>query len=669
MTQTERTDAPAAGDLSLTDLRARYAHMCEIEGFGYWCWDIDGDRFETYGKLWRQLGYNTEELDRICVESGFKGFVHPDDEDLVLDDVRVFLSTKRRLDITYRVLTKDGSSVWVQSRGDAEWDDSGRAHLVYGSITDVSELISAEDALRESEARHYRIIDASNDGIWEWYAEGGGYFHFSARCWDQLGYTDEDDELNEGQNRFQAWCSLIHPEDLRGFQAHIEHYWKTLERMDIEYRIRAKDGNYRWIRARGKGVLAPDGTPWRMSGTNIDITEIKAAEEKVLKAKELAENANKAKSAFLSSMSHELRTPLNAILGFTQLFDFDNNLSADQRENIREIRKAGNHLLQLINDVLDLSKIEAGRISLSLEPVLPERVAEECLSLVRPLAAQHRVGLKFLPGDYRAQYVNADAVRLKQTLLNLLSNAIKYNREGGFVALRFERNTPETLALVIEDNGRGIAAADLQQMYEPFNRLGAERSNIEGSGVGLLITKHLVEMMGGALHCVSEENIGSIFTIELPATEGWQKQTEADIERISSGSSGALELAFTTPRRVLYVEDNRSNIRVMEQLFARFQQLSLEVAEEPFLGLYKARCETPDLIIMDINLPGIDGFEALAVLQNDPSTKHVPVVALSANAMSYDIERGIRAGFYTYLTKPVDVAKLVAVFNAVLADK
>ncbi len=658
----------ATDKLLLAEIQMRYEHMCRVEGYGFWCWDVDQDRFDIFGKLWSQLGYSPEELEHIAKNVGFRGFAHPEDIEPVLEDIRIFLSTKRRFDFTFRLQTKQKEAVWVQSCGDAEWDEGGRARLVYGSVVDVSVLISTEEALRESEARHYRIIDASNDGIWEWYAEGGGYFHFSARCWDQLGYTEEDDELNQGQNRFRAWCKLIHPDDVDVFFQHIENYWNTLDRMDVEYRIRAKDGSYRWIRARGKGLLTADGKPWRMSGTNIDITAIKEAEEKVLRAKELAENANRAKSDFLSSMSHELRTPLNSILGFAQLFDYDDNLSSDQRENIREIRKAGNHLLQLINDVLDLSKIEAGEVGFSLEPVFPVRVVEECMALVKPLAASHRVTLRFLPNDGANVYVLADAMRLKQILLNLLSNAIKYNLESGYVEVSLNAKDNGRLAIAVEDSGRGISPSDIKKMYEPFNRLGAERTNIEGTGVGLLITRRLIEMMGGQLECESVEGVGSMFTVLLSIAEDRDVQTKSQFKHLDVQGESAVDLSLSTPKNILYIEDNRSNIRAMEQFCARFDYLTLEVAEEPFLGLYKARSGNPDLIVMDINLPGMDGFDALSVLQKDTSTQHVPVVALSANALSQDVDRGVRAGFYAYLTKPLEVSKLIRVLNTLWVE-
>ncbi len=653
-------------DLTVNDVYRRYEQIHQVEGFGFWSWSVRTNTFETYGKLWGQLGYSQREIEEIAAEKGFRGFVHPEDIELVTNELRRFLRAKRRIDVTYRVLARNGGSLWVQSRGEGTWDEQGRAVWVYGSIVDVTELVNAEDALRESEARHHRIIDASNDGIWEWYAEGG-YFHFSSRCWEQLGYDKDDDAMNEGKNRYHAWRKLIHPDDHDCFVAAIDHHWETLERVDIEYRILAKDGTYRWIRTRGKGVLDAHGEPWRMSGTNIDITEIKESEEKVLRAKEQAENANRAKSDFLSSMSHELRTPLNAILGFTQLFDYDNNLSADQRENIREIRKAGNHLLQLINDVLDLSKIEAGRVSLSLEPVLPARIVEECMALLRPLAARHKVSLQFRAAELLDQYVLADAVRLKQALLNIMSNAIKYNREQGYVDINFSR-IGEQLAIAVKDGGRGLSPAAMDGMYEPFNRLGAERSNIEGTGVGLIITKRLIEMMGGDLTCESVEGQGSTFTCVLALADDWSNDAADQLEQLGYCGKKTVAINVTEPKRVLYIEDNQSNVRVMERVFERIPEVELDVADEPFLGIYKARRHVPNLVIMDINLPGIDGYEALGVLQNDPITQRIPVVAVSANAMKYDVEKGINAGFYAYLTKPLDVRKLLFVLNSAMAE-
>ncbi len=378
-------------------------------------------------------------------------------------------------------------------------------------------------------------------------------------------------------------------------------------------------------------------------------------------------------SDFLSNMSHELRTPMNAILGFTQLLSYETTLTPVQNENIEEIRRASEHLLDLINDVLDLSRIESGRMALSLEPVQPRRVINDCLRLMDPLAKVHNITLEANFNGEDKTFIQADCMRLRQSLLNLISNAVKYNKPKGKVILELTKlNADDTLEIAVEDTGIGIPVLRQQEVFQPFNRLGAEAGNIEGNGVGLLITKRLVELMRGEIGFVSHQGQGSRFYIRLPILPN---HTE---EIISEGANQEFlgkneKITLEEYKSVLYIEDNQSNIRVMQQLFTHYPNLSLDIAEEAVMGLYKARMNKPDLIILDINLPGMDGFETLTILKRDEVTKNIPVIALSANAMPYDIERGQQAGFDDYLTKPLNfnvlIAKINSLFSKQPADK
>jgi PAS domain S-box-containing protein len=537
--------------------------------------------------------------------------------------------------------------------------------IMSGVNFDITEIKKVEAALRESESRQVRIIQASSDGIWEWYADRGG-FHFSHRCWELLGYEDVDDVLTEGEDRLKIWRRHIYPQDLSKFDTALVEHMAGHAPFDVEYRLVSTQGEIRWIRGRGRAVFNDQGEPIMMSGSNMDITEVKRAEERVIQAKEQAEQANRAKSEFLSSMSHELRTPLNAILGYTQLFEYDGNLKSQQIENVREIRKAGEHLLQLINDVLDLAKIESGNMTVSLEPVLVSRLIEECFTLVQPQADAKGVRLSVLLAEFSNTYVIADHVRVKQALLNLLSNAVKYNFVGGEVEVKLSAPQAQQLRISVRDTGRGIPLLRQSEVFQPFNRLSAENTNIEGSGVGLVITKQLVEMMQGSLDFISAEGMGTTFWMDFPMATEWNE--ESIVRTVSGKDYTPAILNVQRQCRVLYVEDNPTNIRLLQQIFARYPQLDLEVAEEAFLGIYKARSMHPDLVILDINLPGMDGYDVLSVLKNDPLTSSIPVIGLSANAMPYDIERGRNSGFYDYLTKPVDIHRLIDVFNNLLHD-
>lgn len=544
-------------------------------------------------------------------------------------------------------------------------NEKGWAVYLSGINFDITGLKEAEDETRRREARQMRIINASNDGIWEWSAEEDTFF-FSKRCFEQIGIPVSDEDLQKGLHQFRRFREHVPPQDRRRLDLAWMRHLKHRETLDVEYCIRGGGNQLYWLRTRGQANYNEAGELLSVSGTNLDITELKRAEERVVQAKEAAEKANRAKSEFLSSMSHELRTPMNAILGFSQLFDFDTNLAAGQRENIREIRKAGQHLLRLINDVLDLAKIESGKLTLSLEPVLPVRVVKECLALMQAQADARRISLDFDAGAHAGLYVHADSMRLKQVLLNLISNAIKYNHPGGSVTVRFMVEDNARLVIQVEDTGYGISESQYDAVFEPFNRLGAEQSDAEGSGVGLVITRQLVEMMSGRLDFVSEVGKGSCFSATLNIAEAWTAQTAVN-DNVSVTDMPAF--AVRSPRRILYIEDNASNLRLMEQLLQRFSSIELMMASDAFRGLYRARTEQPDLIILDINLPGIDGFEALKVLRHDAVTADIPVIALSANAMAHDVERGLRAGFKAYLTKPVVMSELLRVLEQLLEQE
>ena len=661
-----RDDLSNSDDVNtLRQTLARFQRIFNGSGYGFWEWDLATQRIDWSGGFWEQLGYGPEDEAAINDARQLYAFIHPDDVEDVREATREHLRSGDPLNTCYRIRTKQGDYIWTQARADSIRDENGRALYISGVNFDITELKEAEAALRESEARQVRIIQASNDGIWEWYAGRGG-FHFSSRCWELLGYEDQDDVLTQGEDRLKVWRNHIYPDDLSKFDQALAEYLQNKGAFDFEYRIISTQGEIRWIRCRGRAYFNEEGRAIRMSGTNMDITDIKRAEERVMQAKVAAEKANQAKSEFLSSMSHELRTPLNAILGYAQLFEYDGNLTHNQVDNLHEIRKAGEHLLQLINDVLDLAKIESGKMTVSLEPVLTSRVVAECFTLVQPQADAKSIKLYANLHQLESTYVIADNVRLKQALINLLSNAVKYNAMGGEVELRFGLLETNEMRIAVRDNGPGIAANRQREMFQPFNRLNAEYSKEEGSGVGLVITKQLVEMMNGKLDFTSTEGVGTEFWIDLPLSREWNQ--DLIVAPKHHNKYAPTELLVKQTKKILYIEDNPSNIRLLQQLFARYPHLQLDVAEEAFLGIYKARSEQPDVIILDINLPGMDGYEALSVLKRDSVTSNIPVVGLSANAMPYDVERGRNSGFYDYLTKPVEINHLIHTLNQLLSD-
>ncbi|MGD1215904.1 MAG: PAS domain S-box protein [Terriglobales bacterium] len=441
---------------------------------------------------------------------------------------------------------------------------------------------------------------------------------------------------------------------------------------NYELTARAKDGKETVVSYNATTFYDRDRRLQGVFAAARDVTERKRLDQvlqeknvELESARSVAEKANLAKSDFLSSMSHELRSPLNAILGFAQLMESASPLPTDsQKESIAQILQAGWHLLKLINEILDLAVIESGKVSLSPESVSLAEVMSECQAMMEPQAQQRGISMTFPQFDDDAPFfVKADRTRLKQIIINLLSNAIKYNKEQGTIIVGCTVSAPERIRITVADTGAGLPPEKLAQLFQPFNRLGQEAGAVAGTGIGLVVTKRLAELMEGAFGVESTVGVGSVFWCELNSAAAPQLAVQSG----EAEASVPPQLPASASRRtLLYVEDNPANMKLVEQLIARYPDIRLVTAVNGTLGIKLARATQPKVILMDINLPGISGIEALKILREDPATAHIPVVALSANVMPRDIAKGLEAGFFRYITKPIKVKEFMDTLNMAL---
>ena len=517
---------------------------------------------------------------------------------------------------------------------------------------EATERRRTESALRESEERFRNIFDHAPIGIV--YADLQGRLRdANPRLRELIGY---DTEALAGR----SVAEFTHPDEqaddgqvlaplLSGAQAEVQR----------TFRLQHRDGQWLWVRMNWSLLRDGGGEPKRLVAVVEDITEQRRRQE-AEQGRQVAESANRAKSEFLSRMSHELRTPLNAMLGFAQLLDLDRRpqLQPHQQGWVAQILQAGWHLLEMINDTLDLSRIESGMLRLQLSPVALQPLVEQCVAMLGPAAARRAVALQVQLDD-DACMVMGDETRFKQVLTNLLSNAVKYNVQGGSVVVRSRRLNDRQLELRVRDTGLGLDADQMAGLFQPFNRLGREQSDTEGTGIGLVISRRLAELMDGSLDAESSGDQGATFVLTLPLAAG--------ADRSPDPASAPEDHADRYRHRLVhYVEDNETNVEVMRGILAQRPQVTLEVSTLGLDGLTAIRSTRPDLILLDMHLPDVDGLELLRQLQRDPICADIPVVVVSADATAARIEDALAAGARRYLTKPLNLGGFLEVLDEVL---
>ena len=566
---------------------------------------------------------------------------------------------------TVRV-TKDGTPRDVSLTSSLVRDRKGEVVGASVIAQDITAHKQMEDAVRESEQRYRLLVESAQDMVFTLSPEGK-FVSLNAGFEAMTGWKRED------------WIGkdfgpLIHPEDLEAAKIRVAQMRLGERLPPFPVRLATSSGGWRTAESVSS-PLVTDGSVVQIVGIVRDITERKQAEEELRRARneaerakveaerarEGAERANRAKSEFLSRMSHELRTPLNAVLGFGQLLEMD-SLNQEQHEGVAQILKGGRHLLDLINEVLDIARIEVGRIALSLEPVALDESVLGAVDLIRPLATERGIRLGTEISESQG-YVTADRQRLKQVLLNLLSNAVKYNRPGGSVAVRCVPVSGGRARVEVADDGLGIAPEYMSRLFVPFERLGAETSGVEGTGLGLALSKRLVEVMGGTLEVESAPGRGSTFSVSLPAAEG----PESGLER--GGSKGLVLAALNGEGTILHIEDNPANLKLIERILSGVRGVRLLSAMQGSLGLDMARQHRPDVILLDLNLPDIQGQEVLGLLRADPRTRDIPVLVVSADATPEQLRKLRAAGAKAYLTKPLDVQRFLRVVGEALSER
>jgi hypothetical protein len=610
-----------------TELLRQLEQVAAASGIGVWRVTPDLQRTEWNAQMYALFEIPLDEPPPPLAEWVAR-CVHPDDRERMYHETRDWMrSSGLPKELAHRVLLADGRVRYVVERG--RFEPPGGPYLITGVTIDVTERELALLALREATDRSALATRAAGIGVWEWNVVT------DESTWDEQMYRLRGLQPRDGPAPpMEVMRNAVHPDDRAAIEQRLNLAREGPAVMTYEFRIVRPDGVVRWLASRSKTMRNERGQVVRRLGVNWDITEAHetaaARQERALALRE-----SQAKSELLARMSHELRTPMNAVLGFTHLLLADDvEPGSTRHQRLEHIRSAGEHLLTLINNVLALSRLDGGDRPVAMQVVRLAALVQQTLPLVERLAEQHGVSIDAAP---TALLVRADATWLKQVLLNLLTNAIKYNRHGGHVRIEAQAEADgAAVCLRVIDDGLGMTPEQLALAFEPFNRAGAERKDIEGTGIGLTIVQSLVARMGGRIEVHSVPDQGSTFEIRLDAARPVEPA------------------AGVHARRILYIEDNPVNVLIVHELVRRRGDIEFDSAEDGASGVERAIRTVPGLVLIDMQLPDIEGLEVLRRLRAHPVTAALPCIALSANAMPEDIERALQAGFQAYWTKPLD---------------
>lgn len=638
----------------------KFRNTFELAAVGIAHVALDGFWLMVNDRLCEIVGYSREELLKLT----FQDITHPDDLNINLKQIQQLQEGKHSTySMEKRYIHKNGTIVWINLTVSLVLNEFGKPDYFISVIEDITRRKQADEEIFV----WAHVFEHANWGI-VLCKTGSMYFNrVNPTFAHDHGYT-----VKEMQG---LPIQKIIPPD---FQADITEQIKKSEILghnSFESVHLRKDGSVFPVRVDITVVYDKAKEPLYRAVSVHDITERKKSEDALKQAKEIAEASNQAKSEFLTNMSHELRTPMNSILGFSQLLEMDKkqHLSKSQKDNVSEIRSAGNHLLKLINEILDLSKIESGNIQLSMEMISFNDVLFKSLQLMTPLAEKQGItitiiwnGTPITIEQLQQQKIifKSDYTRLKQVMLNLLSNAVKYNSDNGSIVVSYNSSDNNKFHLSISDTGMGLSQEQQKQLFEPFTRFKTKNKSIQGTGIGLSITKKIVEVMGGKIGVESTLGEGSTFWIELYCK--CLNSTQSNIIDKNNSSDNKKVTYDTHKKTILYIDDNPANLRLVRQALKVFPDVIFLSAHESLLGFELAIEHKPDLILLDINLPGMDGFEVLKELRKSWSTQSIPVIAISANAMPRDIKKGLDSGFNKYITKPINIELLLDTVNKIL---
>jgi len=628
---------------TVDEARSQLELALQLGGIVMWRHDLASNRLFYEDEGWRVLGMAPRReglsLDEV------RELIHPDDRPRVQAAMERALRSSGPTQMDARYRHASGRWLDVLTRRVTQRDAHGKPVAFIGVAIDMTEPRARERALREAHERSALATAAVGLGTWTRDAVSGRS-HWDEQMWRLRGRQPPG---GDGPTMDEL-LACVHPDDVEPVRQAIADWMAEKRPGASVFRVVWPDGSVHWLASRSVPFFDAEGRELRRIGINWDVTEAREAEQ-ARQESLLAQRESQAKSRFLARMSHELRTPLNAVIGFAQLLLAEPALAAHGTAmgQLLHIRAAGEHLLALVNDVLDLSSLDTGEVRLELQPVELAALYDAAAPMVAALAASHGVQLQrgALPGS-----VLADPTRMRQVLLNLLTNAVKYNRRGGTVQVD-SAPAGDAVSLQVRDSGRGMTPEQLAHVFEPFNRLGLQDQGIEGTGIGLSIVKANVERMGGTVQVRSTLGTGSEFEVRLPAVNGAAAATMAARPQVPALRAIARPVGARRGR-LLYIEDNPVNALIVRGLIAQRGNLTLDEADDGRSGIDSARAQRPDLILVDMQLPDIDGLEVLRRLRADPGTATIPCIALSANAMPDDIQRALGAGFADYWTKPLD---------------